>query len=85
MITGRWDLKISNYGLKNIRRIQIESTDSPGALITKNDMPCMGGSSAVEYVLRAPETLLWLAPESTVLTWNNMYWTDPGKQSDIYR
>lgn len=85
MITGRWDLKISNYGLKNIRRIQVESTDSPATHVTKSDMPCMGGSPTEEYVLRSPETLLWLPPESTVLTWNNMYLTDPGKQSDIYR
>jgi hypothetical protein len=85
MITGRWDLKISNYGLKNIRRIQVESVDPPAAHITKNNKPCMGSSPSAEYVLRSPETLLWLAPEATVLKWNNMYWTEPGKQSDIYR
>lgn len=88
MITGRWELKISNYGLGQLRHSQVvDRTDYSPNLKRKNSLfrKDAGLTDEIAHVLRSTETLLWLAPESVVTTPSNAYLTYPSKQADVYR
>lgn len=75
MITGRWELKISNYGLENLKSTQkiddlllsVKNTDEERA-----------------RVLSSVDDLLWLAPESVIATPHNVYLTFPSQHADVY-
>lgn len=88
MVTGRWELKISNYGLRQLRHSQVVDTmgHSPN-LKRKNSLFKKDAvlTDEIAHVLRSTETLLWLAPESVVTTPLNVYLTYPSKQADVYR
>jgi hypothetical protein len=82
MVTGRWELKISNYGLENIRDSQMEIVQKPmNEQSTSSDESFPG----VARVLRSTKTLFWLAPESVVATPLNEYLTFPTRQADVFR
>jgi serine/threonine protein kinase len=88
MVTGRWELKISNYGLDHIKSTQIDIIDPP-QLIRKQSSPLLfvdDGSSTeqVAHVIRSTQNLLWMAPESVVATPSNVYLTYPSRQADVY-
>ncbi|KAL9558812.1 hypothetical protein MBANPS3_000712 [Mucor bainieri] len=90
MVTGRWELKIANYGLRQLRHSQVVDTMgcSPTALKHKHNnlFPKDAAlyTDEVAHVLRSTETLLWLAPESVVATPSNVYLAYPSKPADVY-
>ncbi|EPB87482.1 RGC/RGC protein kinase [Mucor circinelloides 1006PhL] len=88
MVTGRWELKISNYGLRQLRYSQVVDTMgySPTARKRRNSLFSKDAAftDEVAHVLRSTETLLWLAPESVVATPSNVYLAYPSKSADVY-
>lgn len=89
MVTGRWELKISSYGLGQLRHSQAVDTMgcSPTTLKRKNSLFLKDAAltKQVAHVLRSNETLLWLAPESVVPSPSNVYLAYPSKPADVYR
>lgn len=90
MITGRWELKIANYGFNHIKNTQIELADPP-ALVRKQSSTLNAlfddvtpSHEQVAQILRSPKALPWLAPESIISTPSNVYITFPSKQGDVY-
>ncbi|KAG2235247.1 hypothetical protein INT48_004714 [Thamnidium elegans] len=90
MITGRWELKISNYGFNRIRNSQLDLIDPP-TLVRKQSSSfnvlfddVTPSHDQVARVLKSQNTLLWLAPESVVATPSNVYITFPSKPADVY-
>jgi serine/threonine protein kinase len=75
MITGRWELKITNYGLDNLKNSQKVDDISLYIKNTENEQAKVVGSV---------DDLLWLAPESVVATPHNVYLTFPSQQADVY-
>lgn len=73
MITGRWELKIANYGLEGIKNIQ-----------RVDDFVLVKSHNEQAHVLNSLDDLLWLAPESVVATTENVYLTFPSQQADVY-
>lgn len=88
MVTGRWELKISNYGLGQLRHSQVvDRMDNSPNLKRRNSLLKKEAALTddIAHVIRSTETLLWLAPESVVTTPLNVYLTYPSKQADVYR
>lgn len=77
MITGRWELKISNFGLDYIKSAQIELM---GPLVRKQSF----AEEREAHILKSTKYLLWLAPESVVATPSNDYVTYPSREADVY-
>lgn len=84
LITGKWELKITDYGLRKIHRTQIDPTvldalrkdshvDSKNLLLYHTQM------------LSISKNLLWVAPESVACTPIGLYIISPTKRADIYR
>ncbi|KAG2196328.1 hypothetical protein INT47_009323, partial [Mucor saturninus] len=76
MITGRWELKISNYGLDYIKSTQIESVDP---LVRK--LPIEENDA---HILKSTKHLLWMAPESVIETNCHAYVIHPTREADVY-
>lgn len=76
MVTGRWELKISDYGLKKTRQFQYEP--SVISNIQKHGIDDF-------IIIPSDDKLLWMAPESIVSILPNLYITMPSKQADVYR
>lgn len=73
MISGRWELKIANYGLEGIKNIQ-----------RIDDFVLVKNHNEQVHVLGSLDDLLWLAPESVITTIENVYLTFPSQQADVY-
>ncbi|KAI8997000.1 kinase-like domain-containing protein [Pilobolus umbonatus] len=83
MITGRWELKISNYGLLRVRGSQSEAIDTLPTS-TKKDISTSSFLDDIPRVIKTPDVLLWLAPESVIATQKKIHMTIPSKQADVF-
>lgn len=82
MVTGRWELKISNYGFKDIRNMQ--TLGSNDILTLKRNQALVEDS--IPRIVNSPDTLLWLAPETvSILEPSGHYITHSNKAADVYR
>lgn len=90
MITGRWELKISNYGFNDIKNTQLDFIDPPNLIRKQSSSSNVlfddvsPSHEQVAQVWRSSNTLLWLAPESVVAVHSNVYITFPNKPTDVY-
>lgn len=75
MITGRWELKISDYDLGAVRDSQYD----PAILAAIEQQ------QEIARVIPSKQKLLWLAPESCYKLLPNVWCTRPSKRADIYR
>ncbi|CAO3625307.1 unnamed protein product [Cunninghamella blakesleeana] len=75
MVTGRWELKISDYGLRKTRQTQYEP--SVISAIQKYNIDDF-------IIIPSDDKLLWMAPESILSIYPNLYITIPSKQADVY-
>lgn len=84
MITGKWELKITDYGLVRTRI----STLDPLTLssLRKNYLPLQDSSNTVQpRIVDSYEKLLWLAPETVTILPFDACVAMPTKRSDVYR
>lgn len=97
-ITGRWELKISDYGLDKVRQSQYDPTLmhslgkqfpqlSRTSRILPNHLPGTTHKQDTQPMIIVPhnENLLWLAPESVVCDDSNVCLTKPSRRADAYR
>lgn len=84
LITGKWELKITDYGLRKVRCSQIDPT-VVGALRKNSHVDSKDLCSDHTQILSSSEHLLWVAPESVACTPIGLYMTSPTKHADIYR
>lgn len=90
LITGRWELKISNYGFNYIKNSQIDLVDCPTLIRKKSssiNIPfddVTPSHEQVAQILKSSNTLLWLAPESVIAKSSNVFVTYPSKPADVY-
>jgi serine/threonine protein kinase len=77
VITGRWELKIANFGVQKIRQAQLDPT-----VLSFIDKQYPGVPS---IVVPNQEILLWLAPESVGDLSSYLKVTFPSRKADIYR
>ncbi|CAO3617380.1 unnamed protein product [Mucor fragilis] len=83
LITGKWELKITDYGLRKVRCSQIDPT-VVGALRKNSHVDSKDLCSDHTQILSSSEHLLWVAPESVACTPIGLYMTSPTKHADIY-
>ncbi|KAL7326247.1 Histidine kinase osmosensor, variant 3 [Mucor circinelloides] len=83
LITGKWELKISDYGLQKVRCSQIDPT-VVGALRKNSHVDSKDLCSDHTQIMTSSEHLLWVAPESVACTPIGLYMTSPTKRADIY-
>ncbi|KAI8138398.1 hypothetical protein BJV82DRAFT_631365 [Fennellomyces sp. T-0311] len=100
VVTGRWELKITDFGLYKVRESQydpvtIASLSKRYPKETCHDSSVSGPRSlspthnhgyydSPMHVVPHTENLLWLAPESVVDTNLDIWITYPSKKADIY-
>lgn len=84
LITGKWELKITGYGLRKVHRTQIDPTVL-GALRKNSHVDNKDLLSDHTQMMTSSENLLWVAPESVACTPIGLYITSPTKRADIYR
>lgn len=86
MISGRWELKITDYGLPKSR---LSLLDAFAYAAIRKRFPEIEDekSSAAQLprVVQSTQDLLWLAPETIVTMPFGIYLTYPTKRSDVYR
>ncbi|KAI8098557.1 uncharacterized protein BX664DRAFT_319021 [Halteromyces radiatus] len=75
IITGRWELKITDYGLYKMRQTQYDRNIISS--IHKRYPGC-------PMVVPSANNLLWLAPESIIEVSPDLYITFPTKAADVY-
>jgi serine/threonine protein kinase len=76
LISGRWELKICDYGAHFMRQAQYD----PGVIsFIQKQYP------KLSKIVPCENTLLWLAPESVVQVTPELFITMPSKMADIYR
>ncbi|KAI9499446.1 hypothetical protein BDB00DRAFT_866325 [Zychaea mexicana] len=99
VITGRWELKLTDYGLYKVRETQLDpvtltalSKRYPKIYHRVSGIPsgARGTSYIGDYdspmqIVPHAENLLWLAPESVLPTTFDTWVTYPTKKADIYR
>lgn len=88
MVTGRWELKISNYGFKNIRATQVLDSIDFSTLQRNQKLVNINNDEkdVIPRVINSSETLLWLAPETvSMIESSQHYITNPSKAADVYR
>ena len=100
VITGRWELKITDYGLYKVRESQYDPVIVSSLLkrypkvyhhTSASKSMARGPSSVINdydspvHIVPHTENLLWLAPESLLPTSFDIWLTYPTKKSDIYR
>lgn len=81
LITGKWELKITDYGLGIIRQSQIHPTVSQ--VLKKNHY--FGNNNDQARILTNFQNLLWTAPETIDRTPIGVYISSPTVQGDMYR
>jgi serine/threonine protein kinase len=82
LITGKWELKIADYGLSKVYRSQID----PAVLGAMQK----ASSSTLKFtkqdtILASSKYLLWMAPETVLSTPIGVHIVKPTKRGDIYR
>lgn len=76
LISGRWELKICDYGAHFMRQVQYD----PGVIsFIQKQYP------KLSKIVPCENTLLWLAPESVIQVTPELFITLPSKEADIYR
>ncbi|KAI9470491.1 MAG: hypothetical protein EXX96DRAFT_358928 [Benjaminiella poitrasii] len=83
LITGKWELKITDYGLGKVHRSQIDPSVL-SALRKNSHMDNKELISDQTYLLPSSEHLLWAAPEIVTCTSMGIYMICPTKRADIY-
>ncbi|KAI8968050.1 hypothetical protein BDF20DRAFT_205358 [Mycotypha africana] len=83
LITGKWELKITDYGLKRVHRTQIDPTVIT-ALRKNSHVECKDFFKDEVRILTNAEQLLWAAPETVAFTSIGLYVVTPSKRADIY-
>ncbi|KAF1804896.1 hypothetical protein FB192DRAFT_1053619 [Mucor lusitanicus] len=83
LITGKWELKITDYGLRKVHCSQVDPT-VVGALRKNSHVDSKDLCSDHTQILASSEHLLWVAPESVACTPIGLYMTAPTKHADIY-
>ncbi|KAI8379101.1 uncharacterized protein BYT42DRAFT_313184 [Radiomyces spectabilis] len=82
MITGKWELKITGYGLNRVRRSQLDPNVVSG--IRKNYLTTDKQGSDQAQIIQNNNTLSWRAPESVVCSSTGVYLSFPTKEADVY-
>ncbi|KAF7727728.1 hypothetical protein EC973_007187 [Apophysomyces ossiformis] len=80
MVSGKWELKITDYGLDAVRHSQLDPL-MLSALPKKTDQI---SDNASTHVIQTSDKLLWAAPESIVCTPLGFYLTYPTKAANVY-
>ncbi|KAI8335894.1 hypothetical protein BC941DRAFT_429688 [Chlamydoabsidia padenii] len=76
IITGRWELKVTDYGLQKMHQVQYDSSVTNFIQKQYPDLPSI--------IIPHKNILLWLAPESVVNLSTDLKITFPSKKADIY-
>ncbi|KAI9275752.1 hypothetical protein BDA99DRAFT_601329 [Phascolomyces articulosus] len=99
VITGRWELKITDYGLYKIRESQYDPVTvsslskrypkfhhrtSMPASVSRGSPVMSGDYDSPMHIVPHIENLLWLAPESVLPTSFDVWVTYSNKKTDIY-
>ncbi|KAI8391178.1 uncharacterized protein BYT42DRAFT_602084 [Radiomyces spectabilis] len=89
MISGKWELKITDYGLKKVRHSQLDPLIQLSLHKNYHQSSVQSnGASATEQseaqALPNHEKLLWIAPESVTYSPLDVYLTHPSKAADVY-
>ncbi|KAG2218663.1 hypothetical protein INT45_007832 [Circinella minor] len=99
VITGRWELKITDYGLYKVRESQydpvivssllkrypkVHHRTSVPTSMARGPSSITGDYDSPMHIVPHYENLLWLAPESLLRTSFDVWVTYPSKKSDIY-
>ncbi|KAG0179191.1 hypothetical protein DFQ29_002414 [Apophysomyces sp. BC1021] len=81
MVSGKWELKITDYGLNEVRQSQLDPL-MLSALPKKTDQIPNDGRGT--HVIQTSDKLLWAAPESIVCTPLGFYLAFPSKSANVY-
>jgi serine/threonine protein kinase len=82
LITGKWELKITDYGLNKVYRSQVDpSVQSFIYKYLHREEPLPESN----IFLTCVKNLLWMAPETVTTTPYGVYTISPTKRADIYR
>ena len=84
MITGKWELKIADYGLTRTRIATLDPLTLSS--LRKNYLPLHDSSNTIQpRIVDSYEKLLWLAPETVTILPFDTCVAMPTKRSDVYR
>ena len=83
MISGKWELKITDYGLSKVRLMQVDATTLNH--IRKYYPYVDNPKSKTDLFVHSQDELFWLAPETVTVLPAGAILSSPSKRSDAYR